>query len=364
MKQFVILGYIFIALLFLIYSYGFVDKNLVLSTHPIYQTIHAPLQYFVFEKRGWAGMMYVVFLLSLWGFYGVTLHLVHHQRLTFFEIKKIIVIVSAIFLFSFPAFSYDIFNYILTSKVVYTYTENPWLVRPIEIPNEPNLAFTRAANKTALYGPTWIALTVIPHLVSMNHVWVAIIAFKGFVAAFFFFFLYIVWRVTKSVWNVTAFALNPLVLITVLNEGHNDMVMMTFAVLALLIPRFKFALWCLSVLVKGATILLVFSRSFAQAYWFMFVIFMISPFREEMYPWYFVWCLSFLVLLPYTSHRLLYMFSFSLCFGLLLRNLPYIVTRQYEGYNQIIRTAVTWLPLVMLMSLILWRRYIVTKKKR
>ena len=39
---------------------------------------------------------------------------------------------------------------------------------PIEIPNEPYLAFTRAANKTALYGPVWILLTAIPHLLGQG----------------------------------------------------------------------------------------------------------------------------------------------------------------------------------------------------
>jgi hypothetical protein len=81
----------------------------------------------------------------------------------------------------------------------------------------------------------------------------------------------------------------------------------------------------------------------------MFAVFLVSPLREEMYPWYFVWCLCCVVFLP-KSHRFLYRFTLALCFGLLLRNTPYIITRQYGGYNQIIRTVVTWMPVLLFIG--------------
>ncbi|MCX8008887.1 MAG: hypothetical protein N3A54_04270 [Patescibacteria group bacterium] len=347
--KFLFSAYCLLSAVFCIYSYGFVDKNLHLSTNSFYTTIHEPLQHFVFEKRGWAGATYVVLIICFWIVYFLVLQKIHTRSISNNALKKLIFCVSVLFLFSFPAFSYDIFNYMLTAKVTYTYNENPWIVRPIEIPNEPSLAFTRAANKVALYGPTWIGLTYIPHVLGLNNVWLTIIMFKLLILIFFFFFLFLIWKITKNTWNVACFALNPLVLVTVLNEGHNDIVMMTLAVGAFMSVRYKVLLWLLSVFVKGATIILVLARSFRSAFWLMFLIFLISPLREEMYPWYFIWCLSFLVLLPKEHHRFLYAFSFALCFGLLLRNVPYIVTRQYEGYNQFIRTAVTWLPMIILV---------------
>jgi hypothetical protein len=334
-----IFSYTFTSILFLIYSYGFVDKNLTELSNPI--------QYLVFERRGWAGGVYVGFFVVFWLLYYALLRLIDQKKISFDKLKTLIIATSAIFLFSFPAFSYDIFNYMLTARVAFTHKENPWVVRPIEIPNEPALAYTRAANKWALYGPTWILLTYVPHVFGLHNVWLTIIMFKLLIYVFFYFFLFLVWKQTKNIWNVAFFAFNPLVLITILNEAHNDIVMMVLVVSSLLFTRYKFWLWIASVFVKGATIVLLPVTSFRVAYWLMFLVFLVSPFREEMYPWYFIWCLSLLAFLP-KSHRFIYKFSLAFCFGLLLRNLPYIVTRQYDGYNQLIRTAVTWLPLVIL----------------
>jgi hypothetical protein len=341
-------------MLFLFYSYGFVDRNLILSTNTLYQVIHKPLQYFVFEKRGWAGAAYIGFLVAFWLLYFFVLRLIEQKKASFHQIKRLIIVTSGIFLFSFPAFSYDIFNYILTAKVTFTHKENPWVVRPVEIPNEPALLYTRAANKWALYGPTWILFTAVPHIFGLHNVWLTIIMFKLLIYIFFYIFLYFLWKQTKSLWNIAVFAFNPLVLITVLNEAHNDMVMMTLAAASLLFTRYKFWLWIASFLVKGATIFLLPVRSFVSAYWFMFAVFLVSPLREEMYPWYFIWCLTFLSFLP-KSRAVLYRFSLALCFGLLLRNFPYIVTRQYDGYNELFRTVITWLP-VIIISPFLWKK--------
>ncbi len=354
--------YIIISILFVIYSYGFVDLNLHLSQSSLYESIHRPLQYFVFEKRGWAGGVYIGFVLSYWILYYFLLKNFDKKTITFDQCKKLIATISAIFLFSFPAFSYDIFNYMLTAKVTYTHKENPWIVRPIEIPNEPALAYTRAANKVALYGPTWILLTLIPHVMGMGNVWLTIITFKLLIIVFYLSFLTLIWKQTKSLWNVGFFAFNPLIIFELLNDSHNDIVMMTMVAAAIILLQRKsqlqrwvgIKLFAASVFIKGASIVLLplyFFRArssdflWRMAYWLLFVVFCVSPLREEMYPWYFVWCLGCVVFLP-KKHTFLYGFSIALSFGLLLRNTPYIITRQYAGYNQLARTLVTWIPVV------------------
>lgn len=350
--KYLYLGYTSLSILFLIFSYGFVDLNLILSTHPFFKTIHEPLRYLVFEKRGWAGGIYLIFLLGFWILYYYCLKKIEEQKISLKQIKKIILTISLIFLFSFPAFSYDIFNYILTAKVTFTYKENPWVIRPTEIPNEPALAYTRAANKWALYGPTWILLTYIPHIAGFNNVWWTIIMFKLLIVSFYLGFIYLLWQTTKNLWNVSFFALNPLVIFEILNDSHNDIVMMAMVAAALILiskkTKLSLLFMLMSIFIKGASLVLlplyfVKKSLWSKAYWLFFGVFLISPFREEMYPWYFIWCLSCVAFLP-KSKRFLYGFSLAFCFGLLLRNLPYIVTRQYEGYNQIFRTAVTWIP--------------------
>ena len=157
MKKFMVTtGYIGLILLFIIFTYGFVDPNLTLSTSPLYAYVHTFLYRTIFENKILAGFGYAFFVCGFFGFYGYFLKNPAGTTENQVKFKKIILATSFLLVLSFPAFSYDIFNYILTAKMVTHYIENPYVVMPIEIPNEPALTYTRASNKVALYGPTWI----------------------------------------------------------------------------------------------------------------------------------------------------------------------------------------------------------------
>lgn len=354
------------ALVFAVFSYGFIDPNLTLSTHPLYVFIQSKLMFLVYQQRIIAAALYAAFLSAFYVGYRSVLAVARNKKLRAFPTWTITFIV--ILIFSYPALSYDIFNYIATAKVAFFYRENPYIVMPIEIPNEPMLAFTRASNKLALYGPTWIALTSFPHLLGMGNILQAIFSFKLFVAAFYAAFTYLIYRKTKR-WDQTLFfALNPLVLIELLVSGHNDIVMMTLGIAGLLLWQRHDAwhkgagmiLFLSSILVKGATIvllpLLFFPASPAGrptwkwehvarvGYWLMFGVFLLSPLREELYPWYAVWWLSFAAFIPMRKTSRIHDFSFWLSLGLMLRYVPWIATREYGGMIPTYRIIVTVVP--------------------
>ena len=101
---------------------------------------------------------------------------------------------------------------------------------PIDIPNEPSFAFLHAANKVALYGPVWIALTGIPHFLGMGNLLITLFTFKIFVIGWYLLLCYLIWIASgKKSWALAFFALNPLVTLSTLVDGHNDVVMMFFA---------------------------------------------------------------------------------------------------------------------------------------
>jgi len=332
-------------------SYGFTDPNLTLSAHPFFRAIHDPLFHLVYYQRSVTTVLFASALVILFACY---LYLLRHKP------KFAVIIVSAVILvFSYPALTYDLFNYIATAKVAFAYHENPYIVMPIEIPNDPNLAFTRAANKVALYGPVWILLTAIPHYAGGGNVWATVIAFKFMNALAYLGFAYFIYRVTKNLTNVVFFALNPLVLFEVLMNGHNDMYMMIPALGGLLLWRRKnMFIGCLlfiaSWFVKGATVILApllflknisWERMLLIAYCLLsFVFFVMAPIREELYPWYAVWLVMTASLLPLASHRYLWGFTIVLTFALELRNLPYMWMGYYEGPGPILRTLVTVIP--------------------
>ena len=364
----------------LVFSYGYIDPNLTLSTNPVFLHIQEPLKNLAYHQRQVATILFFAILIVLFFCYVIFLK---NQEKLFYSWKKTLLILSmsaVILVLSYPALTYDLFNYILTAKVTYQYHENPYIVMPIEIPNEPNLAFTRAANKVALYGPVWILLTAIPNYVGGGNVWRTIIAFKLMNAMVYVGFSYFIYRVTKNLTNVIFFALNPLVLIEVLMNGHNDIYMMMLALGGLILWQKKglgnmitgdlalFASWW----VKGATVILApllflknisWERILFIAYCLLsFIFFVVAPIREELYPWYAVWLVMTASLLPFKSHRYLLGFTIALTFALELRNLPYMWMGYYEGPGPLLRTLLTVVSVGTYISY-LGIRYVLTKRK-
>ncbi len=340
-----------------IFSWGFVDANMPIRTLPFLYNL-------VVGQRPLATAMYVVLQVLLFIWYTLLLFLVHRKRIRTNHLIVLIAIAVGILFFSFPGFSYDLFNYIATAKVAYFYRENPWVVMPIEIPNEPMLRFLHASNKVALYGPSWILLTAIPHLLSMKNLLLAVFTFKALVFAFYAGLLWLIWKISKSAFSLAFFALNPLVTAETLVSGHNDVVMMFLALWAFLLLEKNRIIWSLviltaSVLIKGATIALIplyvwvtvkklrDEKIAWDTVWFwaaisMYAIFLLSPLREELYAWYLIWPLTFVALIKDWS--ILHTIALGFSLGLPLRLAPFLYFRNWGGVTPLVKRLVTFIP--------------------
>lgn len=371
--------WVVISIVISIFSYAFVDVNLRLSDNPLFQTYLSTLPIIMYSHRLQSAAIFVFILVCLFALWWKTFQLAHLGQCGYRHIIVSIISVCALFVISYPFLSYDMFNYMATAKVSFTWQENPYVVMPIEIPNDPNLAFTRAANKLALYGPTWIILTWIPHTVGMGNVWLTIIAFK-FLAIFFYLVMcYLVWHSTKKIENLIFFAFNPLILIEILISGHNDIVMMALAVAGLLMA-FNGKRWIglflltSSIFVKGSTVILTplfflrripLDKIWVISFWLMFGLFALAtPIREELYPWYAVWFLCFSSLLPFhKKYNFIRGLSIAISFGLELRHVPYMAMGYYEGPGPLLRTLLTIIPVAVWGGWVLWRKTKVGKEK-
>lgn len=353
--------YILMLLLFITFSWGFVDANMPLPKISTLQPI-------IFFKTLYPTIWYIASVVFLFSFYVWVLYNLRRKALTSKDIWYLIFATAAILFWSFPSLSNDIFNYIATAKVAFVWNENPYLVMPIEIPNEPMLVFLHAANKVALYGPAWIVLTVIPHFLGMGNLLVTLFTFKLFIIVWYVILCYLIWIASgRKPWGLAFFALNPLVTLSTLVDGHNDVVMMALALGSFLMlkrRRFFVSLLLLlaSILIKGATLFLVpmfFWNAYAiwkhktllwqhVWYWasiFMYLIFLLSPIREEIYAWYFIWPLTFLALVD--KPTLLHAISYGFSLGLMLRIVPFYYTRSWSGVTPFVKKIVTFVPPVL-----------------
>lgn len=344
-------------------SYFFIDQNLV-YLKDLYTG-------FAFVERKLTASLYVISVLLLFFFYFNLLRKLRSIR----NLKHILFITVLISIFSYPAFlSYDVFNYLLTSKTLFYYGENPYIVMPIEFQNELWLSFTHAANKLALYGPSWIGLTGIPFSAGFGNFLLTIFSFKLFIVLFYIGTVYLLWLISKNIFSVALFALNPLVVIETLMSSHNDIVMMFFALLAIVFIRKKkillaFLLLLGSILIKYATVFLIpvfiytavkifrkenvnWDKVFFWSFILMFVIFLLSHFREEIYPWYAIWFLPFAVLVP--NKKIILYTSLALSFGLLLRYIPFMLYGTHFGTVPLVKNLVTFIPPTMIVIYLKW----------
>lgn len=351
MKIILIIYTIFLAT-FSLFSYLFIDQNLIYLQR--FYTGFANL------NREVVSIVYFVILVVLFAFYVYFL-----RKIT----KKILIILILISIcslfFSYPAIlSYDIFNYIFTAKVLFLYKENPFIIMPIEFLGDPMLLFTHAANKVALYGPSWVGITGAPYLLGFNNFILTLFNFKAVVLLFYLGIIYLIYKITNNLDNVAYFALSPLVLIETLVSGHNDVSMMFFALLAIYLLKkeriiLAFSFLAISILIKYATIFLIlvfiyflflklkkrkveWERVNLYSFLSMFLIFFLSPIRGEVYPWYGIW---FLVFIPLLNIKALRIFGIVISFSLLLRYIPYMYLGTYFGLSAVLRESVTYIPL-------------------
>jgi len=336
-----------------VFSYGFIDPNFP------YKAPRA-LHRLIYYQRPLTTIIYIIVVGGLFCLYGWVLKGVKRRKLNSKKIWKLVFLSVVVLFFAFPAFSYDIFNYIATAKVAFFYRENPYLVMPIEFVGEPMLEFMHAANKITLYGPFWILLTGLPHSL-INNLFLNVFSFKALVVAFYLGLSYLIWRLSKkSAFSLAFFALNPLVVLETLVSSHNDVVMMFFALLGLyLLIQGKRPLSFLSLLasigIKYATLALVpifFLSSRLKkeqitilSFWALFLVFCLAPFREEIYPWYVIWLISFAALVP--ERRFIFWLTIALSLGTLGRYLPFLYTRSWEGMTPMVKWWVTVLPPVI-----------------
>lgn len=372
-NKFFIFGFLTTLFLFVIFSYAFVDPNLFYLRF-LYSG-------FFSNYREASAIIYIILISLFFLFYGFISLQVYENKIKTNVVMVLIGITLGVTFLSYQAMlSHDIFNYLTTAKVFFFYHENPYVVMPIEFVGEPYLAFTRAANKIALYGPTWLILSGIPYVLGFGNFILTLFNFKLFIAFFYVANGIILSKLKKNTFPLVLFLLNPLVVIETLVSAHNDIVMVFFALLSYyLIQKKKIFIaiiaFILSVLIKYATIMLLpvfvylvlktlqkekinWNKIFSFSGWIMLGVFLLSPLREEFYPWYVIWFFSFAVLVKKKS--ILFIMSLILTFTTLFRYVPVIYTGSYGGITPLIKEIVTFIPPSIAILILAIRKFVQT----
>lgn len=364
--------YAFASVCLLFYSFTQVDLNLTLSRVSIWQTIQKSFQYIGYFQRPWSTALYIGLLIVFYFLYFIVIYLAKRNRISRRQLWTIIITITVILIWSYPAFSYDMFNYMFTAKTVLIYHKNPYIVLPLQFAGiEPWLLFMRWIHLPSAYTPLWISLTLPAYVFGFGYFLLIMWNIKLLIALFY---LATTWGIEKillktdarfSLTGVAIFALNPLIIIESLVSSHNDVVMMALAMFSILLylkrrTMASFFILALSVALKLMTIFLIpvyflrYRRDLAMAA--ITIGFILVLFQREVLPWYMVWLMPFVALLPeYSSLMLL---AASLSFGLLLRYAPFLYFGNYNEPMPTVRYWVTIIPIAVCLFFLVLRQVV------
>jgi len=362
-KVFAFFWFIAIFLLFF-YSFTQIDLGLTLTRVSFWQIIQKKFQSIGYFNRPLSTYFYLGILFLLFVLYFFLLRAVKQNLFTSREIWFLILATGVILWFSYNAFSYDLFNYIFDARIVTYYRQNPYYHKALDFPGDPMLGFMHWTHRVYPYGPLWLAFTIPLSFLGFQKLIPTMILFKGLaVISFLIACLAIKKILTKinpqvKLFGLAVFAFSPLVIIEGLVSAHNDILMMALALLSFwfLIEKRILLAWLmlgLSVGIKFATLFLLpvfigvsfrqftrkkvnWERAILTAFFLMAIAVLVAIKRDELKPWYVLYPLSFLVLIP--GKRWLFWPLTGLSLGVLLSYAPFLFLGNWNDPVPAIKT--------------------------
>lgn len=361
-----------------LYSYTQVDLNLTLSQWSVWQQIQMAFQHIGWFQRPLSTAFYVTILFSLFIFYLLFLELARRNKISTSQFWWLVGIMSIVLLFSYNAFSYDLFNYMFDARIVTLHHQNPYIHKALDYSTDPWINFMRWTHRTYPYGPIWLMLTIPLSFIGFQFFLPTLFLFKSLMVISFLGTVYFIGKILeklspqRKLLGMVLFAFNPLVIIESLVSGHHDIVMMALSLWSIyLILNTKyirsFLLLFLSIGIKFASLFLLpififiaslyihkkiidWNKLFLSSILLLSIAIIFSSIRTELQPWYFLWVLPFIVLLPH--NRFLTTLSIVFSLGLTLHYVPFLYTGNWDPPIPTIKLSLTVVSL--LLGIVIW----------
>ncbi|WP_420628381.1 polyprenol phosphomannose-dependent alpha 1,6 mannosyltransferase MptB [Candidatus Leptofilum sp.] len=227
----------------------------------------------------WAGLGYGLLLLALFGLYWLAFRAVQSEQSkpSLLFLLGTAVLFAIPLLQTYPINANDLYRYVIRGRVSSVYQQSPYATPPNAFPDDPFLPLAGEwADATSPYGPLWELLAAGTAAVTQNNLWAGLLAFKlvGLLAHLACGWL--IWQLLAQTdaAKQRGFALlwlwNPALLLMFVVDGHNDVLMMVWQLVAIWFwrqerPLFTFFFLLLGALTKPIGLLPI--PFFAVAIW-------------------------------------------------------------------------------------------------
>lgn len=350
-----------------VYSYSQIDLNLTLSSDPYYQFFQNNLIQLGYFNRPLSSGIFLAILASLFIFYGGFLY--WGKKISFRQLKWLVILTSGILFLSYPAFSHDIFNYMFDARILTKYHANPYIHTALDYPDDLWTRFMHWTHRTYPYGPVWLAVSALFSLLGMGKFVLSLLNYKIMFLLFHLGNIYLIHKIlskTKTKNEITGlifFALNPLILIESLTSPHNESLMLFFLLLSLyyLLVGTNIFISFLSIIASAGVkfiTLIVAPIIFARVNLFKkvktgrllnWIFLLLVPAlileiaKREPYPWYLVLFIGVGALI--TRNRFLAVVLIGASLGTELRYLTFLYTGEYNDATEYWQNVLMFIPL-------------------
>lgn len=195
-----------------------------------------------------AGLAYALLLLALFSLYWLAFRAVQSERVkpALWVLLGTAVLFAIPLLQTYPINANDLFRYVIRGRVSSVYEQSPYAAAPDAFPDDPLLPLAGEwADETSPYGPLWELLATGVTRLTQDNLLAGLLSFKlvGLLAHLTCGWL--IWRLlaqadaAKQRGFTLLWLWNPALLLMFIVDGHNDVLMMVWQLVALWFWRQK-----------------------------------------------------------------------------------------------------------------------------
>jgi len=237
-EKLIIFLLLLVPVLFFAFSFFWVDYGLFLmlaDSHPFFNHF----QWIIGYRDSHRVLLANIYLLLIVVLFGLQLFLLFAKKIKFLSIRnllKISLFSTLFFSFAYPFLSRDLFTYLFSAKMVWTYHVNPFVVPPMNFLSTDmwaglahNIEFPYA------YGPISLIYSLIPMVLFSGRRFIMnFLGYKLLNAALFYLSGIILFKLTNKDKKIFSFwFFNPLLVVELLINAHNDLLMIGLFIIAL-----------------------------------------------------------------------------------------------------------------------------------
>jgi len=209
-------------------NYGFI--SLISTTKPIFNKLHDFRGFMLYNRH----VFEIFFVITILLLFIIQIYFLFTKRKNIHI--KIIILGLMILFFAYPFLSTDIFSYLFSAKILYVYHQNPYKIIPELFRNRDIwLSFTLWTHRRYVYGPIYLAISTIPFIVFTAKKFLFILYSTKIISGIIFILTgIIITKLTKNTKKALfLWFVNPLLIIELLINSHNDVFMIFLFLLSI-----------------------------------------------------------------------------------------------------------------------------------